>query len=353
MKTPLDCEDSLDKSFRYWLGRYLRFKLSSLLASKLKSPQELALIQKELSGRVCLEAAELSELAKRARRTGLGGIATYFTPLLRFHEQLLFLGLFSMKQIDEDVAVQVLWAISAKLSDASKKNYRIAVLNFFKFLSRQNRDEDGSFAYDIELKNFAGVVGNKGNKLPEFMSREQMKSFLEELERHDFKDESDRLLIKILLFTGLRVSELLALRAKDFELQGETFSLRVRGKGNKYRVVLLHQKALGACVLTLKRLLASKELLFEKKNGKVISQPSVYRRVCGVLAAAGICKEKNGPHMLRHSFATFLYQQERDILLVQEALGHASLDTSRIYTHFDSEKLRQAADATLLLAKDG
>jgi len=47
--------------------------------------------------------------------------------------------------------------------------------------------------------------------------------------------------------------------------------------------------------------------------------------------------------MLRHTFATMLYKKQKDLVLVQEALGHASLNTSRIYTHFDSEKLKLAA----------
>lgn len=48
--------------------------------------------------------------------------------------------------------------------------------------------------------------------------------------------------------------------------------------------------------------------------------------------------------MLRHSFATLLYQQKHDLVMVQEALGHSDLNTSRIYTHFDSERLREVAE---------
>ena len=65
-----------------------------------------------------------------------------------------------------------------------------------------------------------------------------------------------------------------------------------------------------------------------------------------ILLFAGIRKDKNGAHMLRHTFATRLYQQNHDLVLVQEALGHADLNTSRIYTHFDKERLKIAA-ATL------
>ena len=61
-----------------------------------------------------------------------------------------------------------------------------------------------------------------------------------------------------------------------------------------------------------------------------------------ILLQAGIRKDKNGAHMLRHTFATRLYKKNKDLILVQEALGHADLNTSRIYTHFDQDRLKAA-----------
>lgn len=58
----------------------------------------------------------------------------------------------------------------------------------------------------------------------------------------------------------------------------------------------------------------------------------------------GVKKLKMGTHLLRHSFATLLYQKYRDILLVQEVLGHADLNTSKIYTHLNQEQLMLAAN---------
>lgn len=75
----------------------------------------------------------------------------------------------------------------------------------------------------------------------------------------------------------------------------------------------------------------------------MMTQAYVSRIVEQVLFQAGIRKAKNGAHMLRHTFATLLYRKRKDIVLVQEALGHASLNTSRIYTHFDNDRLKEAA----------
>ena len=72
-----------------------------------------------------------------------------------------------------------------------------------------------------------------------------------------------------------------------------------------------------------------------------MTQAYVSRIVENILISAGIRKEKNGAHMLRHSFATLLYQKHHDLILVQEALGHSDINTSRIYTHFDKERLEK------------
>ena len=84
-------------------------------------------------------------------------------------------------------------------------------------------------------------------------------------------------------------------------------------------------------------------LLFVNKKGTPLTQSYVSRIVEQLLFRAGIRKQKNGAHMLRHTFATLLYKKQKDLVLVQEALGHANLNTSRIYTHFDNDKLKLAA----------
>ena len=59
---------------------------------------------------------------------------------------------------------------------------------------------------------------------------------------------------------------------------------------------------------------------------------------------SNINKSKKGPHFLRHTFASLLYMKSKDLVLVQEALGHADINTSRIYTHFDKDKLKGTMD---------
>ncbi|MCV3446341.1 tyrosine-type recombinase/integrase [Campylobacter lari] len=346
MKYPLDCEENFEKSFLFWLCRYVKFKLNSLSNKELKDPQALAVVNLALSKGV-KNIQELDAYAKKARNAGLSGVNTYFNPLKKLYEYLLFYKLYSLKQIDEELLVEILASISASLSDASKKNYRIAVINFFAFLDKQNEEDQKAHIFDINLKNWAGVSGSKGVKLPEYMSEDEVSKFLDAIDNTDFKSNTirNRLIIKIIIFTGIRVSEAINIKLKDISEENDLYIIRIRAKGNKYRVVMIKKELIEHLLKDVRvNYLSCDGLLFVNRNGKALTQAYVSRIVEQILFKAGIRKQKNGAHMLRHTFATLLYKKQKDLVLVQEALGHASLNTSRIYTHFDNEKLKLAAE---------
>ena len=354
MKFPLDCKESFESSFIFWLTRYVKFKLSSLSNKELRDPKALASVNFALS-REIKNIEQLDGLVKSARNAGLTGINTYFNPLKKIYETMKFYELSSLKQIDEELLSEILASTTGGLSDASKKNYRISVINFFAFLDKQNEEDGKAHVFDINLKNWGGVSGNKGQKLPEFMGEEEVKKFLDAIEESDFKQNSNRnkLIIKTIIFTGIRVSEALNLKRKDITEDGDLFIIRIRGKGNKYRIVMIKRHLIEDHLNAIAINYINKEgYLFINKKGTRLTQAYVSRIVEQILFKAGIRKEKNGAHMLRHTFATMLYKKQKDLVLVQEALGHASLNTSRIYTHFDSDKLKLAAKVAEDLANE-
>ncbi|EHY1084543.1 tyrosine-type recombinase/integrase, partial [Campylobacter jejuni] len=337
--------ENFEKSFLFWLAKYVKFKLNSLSNKELKNPQALAEVNFDLTKGV-KNIEELDALAKKARNAGLSGVNTYFNPLKKVFEYLNFYKLYSLKQIDEELIVEVLASITGALSDASKKNYRIAVINFFDFLDKQNEEDEKAHIFDINLKNWAGIAGYKGVKLPEFMSEEELKKFLDAIENADFKNNTirNKLIIKIIIFTGIRVSEAIDIKMGDISEENDLYIIRIRAKGNKYRVVMIKKELIYDLLKNVSINYMSKDaLLFVNKKGTPLTQSYVSRIVEQLLFRAGIRKQKNGAHMLRHTFATLLYKKQKDLILVQEALGHASLNTSRIYTHFDNDKLKLAA----------
>lgn len=345
MKFKLDCKTNFKASMLFWLTRYVKFKLSSLSNKELRNAQALASVNFALNKEL-RNIDELDGLVKKARNAGLTGINTYFNPLRKIYETICFYELESLKQIDEQFISEVLASATGGLSDASKKNYRIAAINFFSFLDKQNEEDGKAHVFDIELKNWGGISGAKGQKLPEFMSEDEVKKFLNAIDEAEFKSNENRnkLIIKIIIFTGIRVSEALNLKRKDISEENDLYIIRIRGKGNKYRIVMIKRHLIERYLDAIAINFINKEgYLFINRNGERLTQAYVSRIVEQILFKAGIRKEKNGAHMLRHTFATMLYKKQKDLVLVQEVLGHASLNTSRIYTHFDNDKLKLAA----------
>jgi site-specific recombinase XerD len=152
----------------------------------------------------------------------------------------------------------------------------------------------------------------------------------------------DAAMLELLFSTGLRVSELCALDA-DIDLSRDELS--VRGKGEKVRVVFLSDTAKQAVQTYLKARTDLDEALFvnygkgtSAKNRRLTTR-SVERMVKEYAARAGITK-KMTPHGLRHSFATDLLENGADLRSVQAMLGHASINTTQIYTHVTDAHLR-------------
>lgn len=344
MRYELDFCNSFDKTLLFWIERFIRYKLTTLSNSNVLDKEKLALIIQELvKGTDSIES--LKTLVKEARNIGLSGINTYYNPLEKLFNFLTKLGLASMREIDEELLSDFLASYTSGLSDASKKNHRIALLGLFSYIDKQNENQDGSsHLFKIELKNWGGLKGQSGTKLPAFMNKAEIDRFLEAINSFEFSLDTqyrNRLILKIIIYTGIRVSEMLNLRLKDIYKEDDVYILQVRGKGNKPRVVMIKTKIIeNDLAFWLEQRDSNDDLLVCNKKGNRLTQAYVSRIVENILTFAGIRKEKNGAHMLRHSFATLLYQKHQDLILVQEALGHADINTSRIYTHFDKQRLK-------------
>ncbi len=349
MKHPLEELKDPIENLLLWIGRFLRYKCTSLSNSQVKDQNKVFECLNELN-QAC-SASHLEKICKKARNAGLLGINTYALPLLKFYEYAQKISLKSLKNIDEVMLAEFLSIYTGGLSLATKKNYRIALLGLFSYIDKQNQDEnEKSYIYNITLKNISGVNQSAGNKLPTHLNNEELEKFLESIDKIEMSAKvraRNRLLIKIIVFTGMRSNEALQLKIKDFTLENGCYTILIKGKGDKYRAVMLkafHIESLLKEWLTERELYPVKnDLLFCNQKGSALTQAYLYKQVERIINFAGLRREKNGAHMLRHSFATLLYQKRHDLILVQEALGHASLNTSRIYTHFDKQRLEEAA----------
>ena len=348
MRYELDLMNSFKKTLLFWIERFVRNKLTTLSNRQVTDKNKLAMIiQSLVKGTKSID--ELSLIVKDARNIGLAGINTYFNPLFKLYNFTLNLGLASMKEIDEELLSDFLASETSALSDASKKNHRIALLALFSYIDKQNQNEDGSsYLFKIELKNWGGLSGKSGTKLPSFMNKSEIDKFLNAIDTYEFSDNTsyrNRLILKIIIYTGIRVSEILNLKIKDIFKEDNVYLLQIKGKGNKPRVVMIKSSIIENDLKHwLDMRVCNSDLLVCNQKGEKLTQAYISRIVENILISVGIRKEKNGAHMLRHSFATLLYAKHHDLILVQEALGHADINTSRIYTHFDKDRLYKTTE---------
>jgi site-specific recombinase XerD len=179
-------------------------------------------------------------------------------------------------------------------------------------------------------------------RIPSFLTEREVEMLLDEFEPESIQEQRDLILFKTIYGLGLRISEALSIRLSSLNLESRT--IRILGKGNKERILPIPAKLsrdLDIYIRETRPLLsaAPSEYLFISKNGKRLSDTSARKRLRLLLLKAGITTETT-PHTLRHSIATHLLARGVDIRIVQEVLGHASLNTTQIYTHTDRSWLQ-------------
>lgn len=160
----------------------------------------------------------------------------------------------------------------------------------------------------------------------------------------DLTLDRDALIVEFLYLTGLRLSEVAAIRLSSFSSDYQ--QLKVVGKGGKERIVpivpSLRQKILSHISQNKERLICirASNSLFLSNRGSALSTSSIYRIVRRRLSEAEVTGRKS-PHVLRHTFATHLLNRGADIRVIQELLGHSSLQATERYTHNSLSSLRR------------
>jgi len=183
-----------------------------------------------------------------------------------------------------------------------------------------------------------------GRKIPEVLTEKEQEALLAQPNPRYLTGHRNRMLLRLMLDTGLRLSEAINLRWRDIDLNSGKVMVR-QGKGAKDRTLWTGEENLAALVAWRERQLAecsgAPENVFTTKAGGALAPRYVQRMVKRYAAKAGIEKDIH-PHTLRHSFATDLYRETTNLRLTQKALGHASVSTTQVYTHIVDEELEGA-----------
>ena len=187
-----------------------------------------------------------------------------------------------------------------------------------------------------------------GRKLPDTLSYVEIERLLLAIDQSRPEGGRNRAMLEILYSSGLRVSELVALKLNN--VYADIGFLRVIGKGNKERLVPIGRDALKYLEIYTKEIRGKaphkppqkgfESYVFLNRNGRNLTREMVFMIIKALASQSGLNKTIS-PHTFRHSFATHLIEGGADLRAVQEMLGHESITTTEIYTHLDRDYLRQ------------
>lgn len=269
-----------------------------------------------------------SELTVKSYGEDLHGFESYFKSL----EDHL-----SWESIDADVIRDWMESMMDKGNTATSINRRLsAVRSFYRFaLSHRLVEKDPSRC----------VIGPKKNKpLPQFVREEEMNRLLDVLpwNVNDYQEMRARTIIISFYETGMRLAELIGLDDSDVDFVNQ--QLKVTGKRNKQRIIPfgeeLQQTLINYMKLRDSEVEKHSDALFLTANGDRMTHRQVRNEVKKHLSKVCTLKKRT-PHVLRHSFATAMLNNEAGLESVQKLLGHESLSTTEIYTHTTFEQLKR------------
>lgn len=222
----------------------------------------------------------------------------------------------------------------------------VAIRQFFKYLTDNKNWFEVSPAAKLELP-------SPKKSLPKHLTIEQANQLLAECsDISDWTDARDYCMITFFLNCGMRLSELVGISVNDYISSKDPKTdvaysfLKVIGKGNKERVIYLNNACVSAyeAYMNVRPKVQGEKALFLSKRYKRISNRRVEQIIEEKMMKSGLAGYGFSVHKLRHTAATLMYQNGVDVRILQEVLGHESLDTTQIYTHVSDNQVKQAMD---------
>ena len=182
---------------------------------------------------------------------------------------------------------------------------------------------------------------------PSILSDPERKRMLREVGAHKGEAAArDRVMLELLLGTGIRLAELVGLDLGDVDLDNKRIAIHAKGGHDETRFLSADLRRLLRRYLRHRnQVLTDSPALFLSNRGTRISRRQVQARFWLWLQWAGVARPGLSPHSLRHTFASMLYSRTRDLLLVGRALGHRTVEASAIYVHQADDELEEALES--------
>lgn len=266
-------------------------------------------------------------------------IENYMRDLKDFQSYLNSIQIFSINEISREHIRLYMKSLDSHLIGSSKARHLTSIKMFYRFLKKNNDiSYDPSAFFDSPKKQ---------SKLPQTVSKNDMSILIDSIEVHNEKDARDKVMITLMYVTGIRVSELCEIQLKDLSLSHN--SINIYGKGDKERIVFMNDEAKNSLIkyITVYRdkfIKKDTPYLFLLNNGHKMTRNRFYNILQNRVLSSPLTKHIH-PHMLRHTFATELLNNDADLRSIQELLGHSDISTTTIYTHVNNKKVIEEYNA--------
>jgi integrase/recombinase XerD len=245
----------------------------------------------------------------------------------------------STSQISVEVIHNYLLALKKREYSKRSLNRKLASLSsFFKYLQREQIINE-NFAVHIEYPKL-------GQRLPKVLSKKNIETIIHSDMSKNYSDDlfqvRDKAMLMLLYYAGLRVSEVISIPLRNVNLNEGV--VRVRGKGDKERLIPLVKDVIPTLRAYCEAWMPiSRKTFFSKKNGEMLTRQRVWSILKVWVKSFGIT-DRITPHMLRHTFATQLLENNVDLRYIQEMLGHSNISTTEIYTVVSKSRLHTIFD---------
>ena len=294
------------------------------------------------------EIESFLEMMAAEKGSSQNTLSSYQTDLEQFTD---YSELSAIKQITADVICRFIWHLhEQQYAPKTLARKLSAIREFCKFLYSEKIIDTNPAAEILTPK--------QEHLLPKFLTTEEIKNLIDTAkQKQDYRWHRVAVMIELMYATGLRVSELVCL--PENAINYNKGLITVFGKGSKERVVPIAKEAM-KCVMEYA---AYREDFIKKNSSSPWLFPSLsaadghftrnaFLKDLKTLAVdCGIYPAKISPHVLRHSFATHLINNDADLRSVQKMLGHENIITTEIYTHITSQKLQNIVQTKHPLAK--
>ena len=232
------------------------------------------------------------------------------------------------------------------------KNLHITVIkSFLGYITEHNNDN-----IDLTQK-LKGITAKSVKRESESLSKEEeviLEGYLNNplnLKKKNFLQVRNRLLVKLLYYTGVRASELLSIKLSDISLMKEegVYKISILGKGSKYRYVYIKQEIIEDDLQYIQDYLHADEIMIENnkehfiavtQKGRVMHRAELYTMLDRLYKKLYI--KKRGVHMLRHTFGKRMVQKNVNLSTIKEMMGHENIQTTMIYARSDERSMIEA-----------